>query len=92
MINRGVNEFAAIFGSQNVTSCDIQQVVYWYIHAVFSNYILLILQITDLVRCDPTRSDQTLVYILTLGVVEAYRKFGIGMFLLLKSSLIYWRM
>ncbi|XP_056694571.1 histone acetyltransferase MCC1 isoform X2 [Spinacia oleracea] len=35
-------------------------------------------EITDLVRCDPTRSDQTLVYILTLGVVEAYRKFGIA--------------
>lgn len=27
---------------------------------------------------DSARSDQTLVYVLTLGVVEAYRSFGIG--------------
>ncbi|XP_074320452.1 histone acetyltransferase MCC1 isoform X2 [Silene latifolia] len=35
-------------------------------------------EISDLIRCDSGRTDQTLVYILTLGVVEAYRKFGIA--------------
>ncbi|KAL2921443.1 Histone acetyltransferase MCC1 [Bienertia sinuspersici] len=35
-------------------------------------------EITDLVRFDPTRSDQSLVYILTLGVVESYRNFGVA--------------
>ncbi|KAJ4828106.1 Histone acetyltransferase mcc1 [Turnera subulata] len=35
-------------------------------------------QIGDLLRYDPSRPDQTLVYILTLGVVEAYRNRGIA--------------
>ncbi|CAI9087065.1 OLC1v1021036C2 [Oldenlandia corymbosa var. corymbosa] len=35
-------------------------------------------EIVDLLRYDPSKSDQTLVYILTLGVVESYRNFGIA--------------
>ncbi|KAL9225054.1 hypothetical protein vseg_001022 [Gypsophila vaccaria] len=35
-------------------------------------------EISDLIRCETGKPDQTLVYILTLGVVEAYRKFGIA--------------
>ncbi|KAM7277832.1 hypothetical protein ACFE04_004966 [Oxalis oulophora] len=34
--------------------------------------------IADLLRYDPSKSDQTLVYILTLGVVEGYRNLGIA--------------
>ncbi|GAB4826432.1 Histone acetyltransferase mcc1 [Ancistrocladus abbreviatus] len=35
-------------------------------------------EISDLLRCDSSTSDQTLVYILTLGVVESYRNLGIA--------------
>ncbi|KAL3524539.1 hypothetical protein ACH5RR_017373 [Cinchona calisaya] len=35
-------------------------------------------EIEDLLRFDSSKSDQTLVYILTLGVVESYRNFGIA--------------
>jgi ribosomal protein S18 acetylase RimI-like enzyme len=35
-------------------------------------------EVDDLLRFDPSRSDQTLVYILTLGVVDSYRNFGIA--------------
>ncbi|KAJ9546136.1 hypothetical protein OSB04_025843 [Centaurea solstitialis] len=35
-------------------------------------------EIEDMLRFDKSRSDQTLVYILTLGVVESYRNFGIA--------------
>lgn len=46
---------------------------------------LNLLQIADLIRYDGSTSDQTLVYILTLGVVETYRNLGIG-----RTSLV-WR-
>nr|KJB26734.1 hypothetical protein B456_004G256900 [Gossypium raimondii] len=36
------------------------------------------MQIADLLRYDSSRVDQTLVYILTLGVVDAYRNLGIA--------------
>ncbi|GMH09119.1 hypothetical protein Nepgr_010959 [Nepenthes gracilis] len=35
-------------------------------------------EISDLLRCDSSTSDQTLAYILTLGVVESYRNLGIA--------------
>ncbi|KAH7538441.1 hypothetical protein FEM48_Zijuj03G0199700 [Ziziphus jujuba var. spinosa] len=35
-------------------------------------------EIGDILSYDPLKSDQTLVYILTLGVVEAYRNLGIA--------------
>lgn len=35
-------------------------------------------EIEDLISFDSSKSDQTLVYILTLGVVESYRNFGIA--------------
>ncbi|XP_010276866.1 PREDICTED: histone acetyltransferase MCC1-like [Nelumbo nucifera] len=35
-------------------------------------------EIADMLRCDSSRTDQTLVYILTLGVVESYRSLGIA--------------
>uniref|UniRef100_A0A6N2KTU7 N-alpha-acetyltransferase 60 n=1 Tax=Salix viminalis TaxID=40686 RepID=A0A6N2KTU7_SALVM len=35
-------------------------------------------EIGDLLRYDPSKPDQTLVYILTLGVVESYRNLGIA--------------
>ena len=38
----------------------------------------LALQIEDLLRFDSAKPDQTLVYILTLGVVDSYRHLGIG--------------
>ncbi|XP_061354596.1 histone acetyltransferase MCC1-like [Gastrolobium bilobum] len=35
-------------------------------------------EILDVLGCDSAKSDQTLVYVLTLGVVEAYRDHGIA--------------
>ncbi|XP_071732138.1 histone acetyltransferase MCC1-like [Rutidosis leptorrhynchoides] len=35
-------------------------------------------EIEDMLRFDRSRSDQALIYILTLGVVESYRNFGIA--------------
>ncbi|CAK9138422.1 unnamed protein product [Ilex paraguariensis] len=35
-------------------------------------------EVEDLLRFDPSKSDQRLVYILTLGVVESYRNLGIA--------------
>ncbi|XP_059433785.1 histone acetyltransferase MCC1 isoform X2 [Corylus avellana] len=41
-------------------------------------------EIADVLRYDSSKSDQTLVYILTLGVVEAYRNCGIASSLIRK--------
>ncbi|GAB2264947.1 hypothetical protein Dimus_000018 [Dionaea muscipula] len=35
-------------------------------------------EISDLLRCDSSIADQTLIYILTLGVVESYRTLGVA--------------
>ncbi|CAH9070836.1 unnamed protein product [Cuscuta epithymum] len=40
-------------------------------------------EVDDLIRFDPSKPDQTLVYVLTLGVLESYRNLGIA------SSLIH---
>lgn len=42
------------------------------------NSLLCLAQISDLIRYDSSKGEETLVYILTLGVVETYRKRGIG--------------
>ncbi|XWS65063.1 hypothetical protein CRYUN_Cryun05aG0058900 [Craigia yunnanensis] len=41
-------------------------------------------EIADLLRYDSSKVDQTLVYILTLGVVDAYRNLGIATSLILE--------
>ncbi|XP_057970068.1 histone acetyltransferase MCC1 isoform X2 [Malania oleifera] len=43
-------------------------------------------EIGDMLRYDSVKSDQTLVYILTLGVVESYRNLGIAIHLYKKMS------
>lgn len=42
----------------------------------------LSLQIEDLFRYNSSRKDLTLVYILTLGVVDRYRNLGVGLLLI----------
>lgn len=39
---------------------------------------MFVFQIVDLLKSESSRTDQTLVYILTLGVSEQYRNLGIG--------------
>ncbi|XP_074573147.1 histone acetyltransferase MCC1-like [Curcuma longa] len=39
-------------------------------------------ELADLIQCNASRKETTLVYILTLGVVERYRNQGIGTFLI----------
>lgn len=43
---------------------------------------LIYSQVEDVLRFEMSEANQTLVYVLTLGVVESYRNFGIGQFLL----------
>lgn len=43
---------------------------------------MLEFQIVDLLKSESSRTEQTLVYILTLGVSEQYRNLGIGLFLM----------
>lgn len=48
--------------------------------------ITFALQVEDLLRFETPRADETLLYILTLGVVDSYRNHGIGY---LVSSLVH---
>ena len=46
------------------------------------------MKIGDILQCDSSRSGQTLVYILTLGVVETYRNLGIGEIIFICSHIL----
>ncbi|KAL5179559.1 Histone acetyltransferase MCC1 [Glycine soja] len=46
-------------------------------HILLSNYLKHSMKM-DMLGYDSAKSDQTLVYVLTLGVVEAYRSLGIA--------------
>ena len=48
---------------------------------LYFDTFLCLEQISDLIRYDSCKGEETLVYILTLGVVESYRKRGIGIFI-----------
>lgn len=57
---------------------------------MFDSFLCLV-QISDLIRYDSSKGEETLVYILTLGVVETYRKRGIGISILTPcSKLMIW--